>query len=315
VTGYDKTALYAQDQFDVIRDLVRATVGVRYDRKTDITPEKTSPRVALVVTPNQRLVLRGGYSTAFRFPSFSELFQDSWFINVSGPVATFPLAVFNPNENLRPEEIRTLEAGGEYQFTPTLSGRADLYRSRVSKFIVISEPLLPGGLTGLGWENHPSQGTITGGEAELRANLRGVTGFVNWAHQTEHQNGNGVDSTGTPLEFVYSPKNKVNVGAYAGPFNGWRGAIEASWRGQYVGPQFQYLLHSNFTDPTIRPFPSYTLLNARASYDLNAFGAKQPIRLSIIGQNLLNKHPEETYLGVETDLVGREVFGQVEVHF
>src|SRR4051794_1489868 len=315
VTGYDKTALYAQDQFDIIRNLVRATVGVRYDRKTDITPEKTSPRVALVVTPNDRLVLRGGYSTAFRFPSFSERFQDSWFINVSAPIATFPLAVFNPNENLRPEEIRTLEVGGEYQFTPTLSGRADVYRSRVSKFIVISEPLLPGGLNGLGWENHPSQGTITGGEAELRANLRGVTGFVNWAHQSEHQNGSGTDSTGAPLEFVYAPKNKVNVGAYAGPFNGVRGAVELSWRSQYVGPRFQYLLHSNFTDPTIRPFPSYTLLNARASYDLNVGSMKQPVRLSIIGQNLLNKHPEETYLGVETELTGREVFGQVEVHF
>jgi hypothetical protein len=39
------------------------------------------------------------------------------------------------------------------------------------------------------------------------------------------------------------------------------------------------------------------------------------VRLSIIGQNLLNKHPEETFLGVETELTGREVFGQIEVHF
>lgn len=314
VSGYDKSALYAQDQFDLIRDQLRATVGLRYDRKTDITPEKTSPRIALVYTPNNRLVMRGGYSTAFRFPTFSELYQDSWFINLSGPVATFPLAVFNPNPNLKPEEIRTLEAGAEYQFTPTLSGRLDLYRSRVSDFIIISVPALPGGLNGLGWENQPAQGTITGSEMELRANLRGATGFINWAHQTEHR-GSGVDSTGTPMEFVYAPKNKINIGAYAGPFNGWRGAIEAAWRGQYVGPQFEYLLQSNFTDPTIRPLPSYTLLNARVSYDLAAFGMKQPVRLSVIGQNLLDKHPRETMLGVDTNLVGREVFGQIEVHF
>ena len=316
VSGYDKTALYAQDQFDIIRDVMRATVGVRFDRKTDITPAKTSPRLALVYTPNQRLVVRGGYSTAFRFPSFSELYQDSWFINVNGPITgPLPLAVFNPNPNLKPEEIRTLEVGGEYQFTPTLSGRADLYRSRVSQFIIISLPSLPGGGEGVGWENHPAKGTITGSELELKANMRGVTGFVNWAHQSEHQEGNATDSTHVPLEFVYAPKNKVNIGAYAGPFKGWRAAAELSWRGKYVGPGFYYLLKSGFTDPTIRPLPSYTLLNARTSYDVNAFGLKQPIRLSLIGQNLLNKHPEETFLGVETELTGREVFGQIEVHF
>jgi len=310
VKGYDKEAVYAQDQFDLIRDRLRATLGLRYDKKTDITPEKTSPRAALVYTPNDRLVLRGGYSTAFRFPTFSELYQSTWFINVTSPFATFPLAVFAPNPTLRPEEIQTLDAGGEYQFNPTVSGRFDVYRSRVSKFIDIIEPQLTPQLTGIGWSNNPGKGTITGGELEMRANLNGITGFANWAHQTGHQDGGS-----RPLEFVYAPKNKINVGAYGGPWNGWRAALEASWRGQYVAPQFQYLLHSNFTDPTIRPLPSYTLLGARASYDVNAFGLKQPVRLSVIGQNLLNKKPDETVLGVETGLTGREVFGQVEVHF
>jgi outer membrane receptor for ferrienterochelin and colicins len=316
VSGYDKSALYAQDQFEVIRDRLRATVGVRLDRKTDITPSKTSPRLALVYTPNDRLVLRGNYSTAFRFPTFSELYQATWFISASGPLATFPLAVFNPNPNLKPEEIRTIEAGGEYQITPTFSGRVDLYRSHVSKFIVITEPDLGNGLVGLGWENHPATGNITGGEAELRANFtRGITGFANWAHQTASQSGSAVDSSGRRIEFVYAPKDKFNLGAYAGPFNGWRGSVELAWRGSYVGPQFQYLLRSNFTDPVVHPLPSYTLINARLGYDLNAFGTNRPIRLSLIGQNLLNKKPEETLLGVPGAIVGREVFGQIEVHF
>jgi outer membrane receptor protein involved in Fe transport len=314
VSGYDKAAFYAQDQFDIIRDKLRATVGLRYDRKTDITPDKTSPRVALVYTPSDRLVLRGNYSTAFRFPTFSELYQSTWFINVTGPVlGPIPLAMFNPNPNLRPEEIRQIEASGEYQITPTLSGRLNLYRSRVSQFIVITEPALPGGVAGVGWENHPAQGTITGAEAELRANVtRGITGFVNWAHQTEHQNGSGVDSVGTPLEFVYAPKNKVNLGAYGGPFDGFRGALEVAWRSSYVGPRFVYLLRSGFTDPTIHPLPSYALVNARVGYDLPT---KMPLRVSIIGNNLLNQRPEETIIGVPGEIVGREIFGQVEVHF
>jgi len=273
-SGYDKSAVYAQDQFDIIRDHLRATVGVRYDRKTDITPEKTSPRVALVFTPNNRLVMRGGYSTAFRFPTFSELYQDSWFINVTGPIATFPLAVFNPNANLRPEEIRTIEGGAEYQFTPTLSGKLDVYRSRVSKFIVITENPLPGGLTGLGWENHPATGhdqRQRGGTARQRS----------WTDRFRELGASDRKSERLGRRFQrpaagvrVCAKEQVNVGAYAGPFKGFRGSIEASWRAKYVGPQFYYLLASNFTDPTVRPLPSYTLFNARASYEFAAFGIR-----------------------------------------
>src|ERR1051326_8093528 len=83
VSGYDKSALYAQDQFDAIKDKLRVVAGIRYDDKTKLFDSKTSPRLAFVYTPSNRLVLRGGYSTAFRFPTFSELYQASWFLTVS----------------------------------------------------------------------------------------------------------------------------------------------------------------------------------------------------------------------------------------
>ena len=105
VTGYDKLAVYAQDQFSIITDRLRAVIGARFDASSDLFESKTSPRAALVYTPNDRLVVRGGYSTAFRFPSFSELYQDTWFINVEnerGLAPTFPLAVFGPNAALTP---------------------------------------------------------------------------------------------------------------------------------------------------------------------------------------------------------------------
>src|SRR5262245_34809957 len=81
-SGYDKVAVYLQDQFDLIKNRLRAVAGVRYDNKTDLFDAKTSPRLALVYTPSDRLVVRGGYSTAFRFPTFSELYQGSWFLTV-----------------------------------------------------------------------------------------------------------------------------------------------------------------------------------------------------------------------------------------
>ena len=321
VNGYEKFAVYAQDQFSIIANKLRAVVGARFDAKSDLFESKTSPRMALVYTPNDRLVVRGGYGTAFRFPNFSELYQDSWFLGISNAnpnIPAFPVAVFTPNPNLQPEEIRTFEVGGEYQISPTVSAKLDLYRSRVRNFMVIAPVLAPPpAAPGLRFENHPADATITGGEVELRANFtRGFTGYVNWAHQNEDREG-GVDSSGTPLEFVYAPKDKINLGAYAGPFNGVRGSLEVAWRGSYVGPQFQYLIRSNFMDPTIVPFDSYALVNARVSYDLpfNVGASDRPIRFTVFGNNLLDKHQQETLIGVDTRLTGREYYAQIEVNF
>ena len=321
VNGYEKFAVYAQDQFTVIPQKLRAVLGLRYDAKSDLFDAKTSPRIALVYTPNDRLVVRGGYSSAFRFPNFSELYQNSWFLTLSndlGIAPAFPLVVFRENAALRPEEVRTIEAGAEWQISPTVSAKADLYRSRVKNFLVIVPALAPPPApASIGFENHPAEGTITGGEVELRANFAGgVTGFVNWAHQTSSR-GSGRDSGGQVLEIVYAPENRVNVGAYVGPFSNVRGALEVAWRGEYVAPQFQYLVASGFTDPTIRPFDSYALVNARVSYDLpfEVGPRNRPIRISVFGNNLLDEQVKETLIGVDTTLTGRQVFAQVEVNF
>jgi iron complex outermembrane receptor protein len=322
VSGYDKVAVYAQDQFDIFKDRLRAVAGIRFDQKTDLFEAKTSPRLALVYTPDPRLVVRGGYSTAFRFPTFSELYQSSWFFTISTQipgVGPFPFSVFNPNPNLKPEEISTFDIGGEYQISPTVSAKADLYRSRVKNFIVITQHFNPlPAPSSIGWENQPAEARITGGEVELRANFtQGLTGFVNWAHQSESQIGAGFDSSHTPFEFVYSPKDKINVGAYGGPWHGVRGSLEYAWKGDYSAPHDWFAIRSGFTDFTSNPKqPAYGLLNARASYDLPFTLAKsRPIRLSIFGNNLMDKRPEETITGGVNRLAGREFFGQLEVHF
>jgi len=290
--------------------------GVRYDGKTKLFDAKTSPRLSLVYTPNDKLVVRGGYSTAFRFPTFSELYQSSWFFTVSTEIGVppFPLSVFKPNPNLSPEEISTWDLGGEYQISPTVSMKADFYRSRVHDFIVIVQHFLPPpNAPTFGWENQPADARITGGELELRSNFaQRVTGFVNWSHQSESQMGTGVDSSGTPFEFVYSPKNKLNFGAYAGPFHNVRGTLEVAYRGAFDAPRNWFFIRSNFTDFTPHEQSGYALVNARASYDLRA---KVPVRLSLIGTNLLNKRPEETLVGTVNRLAGRAVFAQAEVHF
>jgi outer membrane receptor protein involved in Fe transport len=317
-SGYDKVAIYAQDQFDVVPSRLRLVGGLRYDRRTSLFNAKTSPRLAFVYTPTDQLVLRGGYSTAFRFPTFSELYQSSWFLTVSNDqipgFPPIPFSTFLPNQNLKPEEISTFDVGGEYQLSPTVSLKADLYRSKLKNFIVVVQNLRAQ-LPTIGWENQPSNARVIGGELELRANVTGkITGFVNYAHETHSQMGSATDSSGTPFEFPYAPHNKVNVGAYAGPFDNVRGAVEASWKSRYDIPAAWVLIRTVLNPGPPPQSGSYTLLNARVSYDI-PFVRSRPIRFTLFGNNLLNKRPEETVVGSQNRLAGRELFGQVEVNF
>jgi hypothetical protein len=86
---------------------------------------------------------------------------------------------------------------------------------------------------------------------------------------------------------------------YAGPFRGVRGTVELQWKGEYTAPAFWYLVASNFTDPTVRPFDAYALLNTRVSYDL-PFGDRLVPATEFVHENLLDKQPRETLVGVDT---------------
>lgn len=319
VTAYWKPAVYVQDQVSLAGGRVQVVGGLRYDGQNTLFDDKLSPRVAAVWNPTSRLVLRTGWGTAFRFPNFSELYQNSWFFNVDTPIGAFPLAVFGPNPRLQAEQIRTVEAGAEYHFSPNLSAKLDFHRSRLEDFMVITFALPPPpAALPVRYENHPDEATVTGTEIELRWNAAPrVAGFANYSYQRESQDGALTDSSGRPIEFVYAPDHKVNVAAYFGPVQRFRGAVEAQWKGERVAPAFWYLLRSGFTDPTIRPLAGYVLLNLRLNYDLPFDPARTPVpvRLSVYLKNLFNERPYETLTGVDTRLVGREIFGGITFGF
>jgi outer membrane receptor protein involved in Fe transport len=227
--------------------------------------------------------------------------------------------VFGPNPDLVPEQIRTFEFGAEYRFSSNLSAKADVYRSRIEHFIAATlAGAPPPAPPQYRYENHPDEATITGLELELRWSAANrITGFANYSAQSEDAVHGTRDSTGMPLEFTYAPAHKFNVGTYFGPFDRVRGAFELQWKGEYVGPQMWYLINSGFTDPTIRPLPGYTLANARVSYDLPfASGpAQTPTRLVFYVKNIFDKRPEETLIGVDSRIAGREVFGGLTFGF
>ncbi len=309
---YSKQAFYVQDQMSFADDRFRVVGGFRYDGKSNLFDDKLSPRLAGVFDATDRLVLRAGWSTAFRFPNFSELYQNSWFIFAGNSFFAAPFAVFSPNPGLEPEQIESFEAGAEYRFNPNLSAKVDFYRSHLTNFIVLTYGLAPPpNPSSVHFENHPDEANLWGAEVELRFRAgKGFRGFANYAHQTQDQAGELRDSVGNLMEMTYAPAHKFNVGGYWGPFEGVSGNVELHWVGEYVGPSFYYLVRSGFTDPTVRPLPSYGLVDFRVNYDIPIGwnGKERPWRISFYGKNLLDEMPFQTYIGVDTRLVGREFF-------
>ncbi len=317
VLAYTKLAAYVQDQISLAEDRFRLTVGARFDDSNDLFDSEVSPRLAAVFTPTDKLVLRTGWSTAFRFPNFNELYQDSFFLSLERGRAVIPIQIFEPNPGLEPEEIRTFELGLEYQFNPQVSVKMDLFQSTVKDFIVLAFRQPPAGPSRLRSENHPGEAEVRGGELELR--FRPSTwfhGFVNWSYQEQEQKDRRTDSTGLPYEFVYAPENKLNAGLYFGPFAGFRTALEAKWIAERYGPSFWNRITNPGGGPAV--LDDYTLLSCKLSYDppLRWGNSGQGLRLSATAKNLLDDEEiVETFLPIDMRLPGRTYFGSLEFRF
>ena len=311
VLAYTKVAVYAQDQISFADDRFRLTLGARFDGSNDLFDSELTPRIAAVYNPNNRLVVRGGWSSAFRFPAFNELYQNTWFSSADLGFTAFPRQVFRPNPNLQPEEIRTFDFGLEYRFSPELSGKLDFYHSEVRNFVVISA--VGAGPTALTFENHPDDATLTGGEVELRWKPAArFSGLVNWAYQENDQRGNLVDSSGKPFEFVYSPENKFNLAAYLGPFSGFRAALEVQWRDEFEGPSVW-----NFGSDQTVTLDAYTLVNMRLSWDapIRLGRSDEALRFSVYGKNIFDEEVEETFLPIDMRLAESTLYGAVELRY
>jgi outer membrane receptor for ferrienterochelin and colicins len=313
VYSYTKAAAYVQDQIATLDGRLRFTLGARYDGSNDLFESKVSPRIAAVFAPNDKLVVRGGWSTAFRFPNFSELYQASFFLTLDGGGFPIPIQTFKANPELTPEEIRTFDFGVEYRISPTVSTKVDFFYSEVKDFIVLSFIRGQGPST-TGFENHPDEAQIFGSEVEFRWRpSQRFTAFANWAWQENEADGNGVAGDGRPLEFVYAPANKVNVGAYMGPFKGFRATLEAQWRDEHLGPSAW-----NFADRTTPAvLEDYVYINARLSWDLPVHlgNSSEAVRFSVYGQNLLDEQPQESFLPIDMRVPGTTFFGSIELRY
>lgn len=115
--------LFLQEEREIASGL-GLTVGVRHDQYTDFGGT-TNPRAGVVWSPSEALTFKLLYGTAFRAPTFQELY-DRTEEDLRG--------AFIGNEDLEPETIRTAEVGAEARMSVMsrpLSLRANAYYDEV----------------------------------------------------------------------------------------------------------------------------------------------------------------------------------------
>lgn len=164
--------VFGQDEWSLMPDWT-LTAGLRHDRYSDFG-HTTNPRLALVWDASYNLTAKLMAGTAFRPPSFTEMFA------VNNPVVT-------GNPNLRPEKTRTLEAAFTWQASPTWQMGANIYRFHMDDIIQLVSFVYQntGKLTGQGLELE----TAWTPHAQLR-----FTGNYSYQHTvdgaTQHDAGN-----------------------------------------------------------------------------------------------------------------------------
>lgn len=119
--------VFAQDEWSFAKDWA-LTAGVRHDRYSDFGGT-TNPRLALVWDAAYNIVVKAMHGTAFRAPSFAELYS------INNPV------VFG-NSNLKPETITTDELAFSWQPVAKLQNNLNFFRYRM-RDIIQSSPSVP----------------------------------------------------------------------------------------------------------------------------------------------------------------------------
>jgi outer membrane receptor for ferrienterochelin and colicin len=121
-------ATYLQDEWQVL-ERVHFTAGVRYDHYSDFG-DTVNPRAGLVWNFFDNADLKLLYGQAFRAPNFVELYD------INNPVA-----VGNPD--LKPEKIRTYEAGLTYRVARWLVIDANYFYSEITDLITLDTSVSP----------------------------------------------------------------------------------------------------------------------------------------------------------------------------
>ena len=115
-------AFYLQDEWNITKD-IDLTIGVRHDRFTRFEGT-TNPRVGLIWRFIEDAHLKLLLATAFKAPSFQEMFLTNNSVKIGNP-------------SLDPEKINTFEIGLGYHFTEHMRASINYFYNRIRDKIIL----------------------------------------------------------------------------------------------------------------------------------------------------------------------------------
>lgn len=183
---YVNNAAYLQQIFSPWAWL-SLTAGYRYDYNT-IYGASNTPRLGAVVTPVKDLSIKLLASSGFRAPTAWELFNGT--------------NQRKSNPDLRPEYLRSYEAGVGYRFLKKYYVSVQQYYSRVTNLLLEVETAEPNAnQAGTNWNQNQNVGkaAIYGTEFEADLQLhRAFSVFVNYTHNRGRYDGLSYSLTSSP---------------------------------------------------------------------------------------------------------------------
>jgi iron complex outermembrane receptor protein len=256
----DLTHISFEDQWQVTPEW-RATIGGRFDKYSDIG-NTFNPRVGLSWSLNENTLLKFFYGSAFRAPSFMELYSQN-----------NPATIGNPN--LKPEKVNISELGVNLnlQLTPEAYFSFSMYRSKLRDLIEHRETI--GGI-----QQSVNIGEQTNWGAEATANWKPMdalkmSGHLSYLHAEDQMN---VDIANIPTQMAYLEANwKIN--------QNWQLFVNHKWINE----------RKRATSDSRANLPGYNWINAKLTWQ------HKTTTLALLANNLSDKQAKEPSNGSIAD--------------
>jgi len=200
------------------------------------------------------------------------------------------------NDDLHRERVDSAEGGVSWRFMPSAVLRVDLFYNTIHRFIQRgSFQTVPGTPTEIQllYQNRGEPFSSRGGEVSVVTRpVRTLSVNVGYAYRD-------LSIDWSDPHASYAPRSRVTLSGAWTPSESWIMDVEGSYSSRYTV--------SNPGTFGLRPQPAYQLWDASARYRLP--WDKGRVSLGLVGRNLFDKHPRESFNnpGIDTSLRGRVI--------
>jgi outer membrane receptor protein involved in Fe transport len=343
---------YVQDEISMADNKVIVTLGVRLDHN-EITDNAVSPNASIVALPTDKLVLRAMYGRAHRQPTWNDLFALTVYAppnltpnrftvpgGLPGPQMSFYQQQGNPLTDT--EQIDTIEAGFEYDFSKAFSIKVDGFWSKAKDLIeaydfqscdpsnpqyqdptnplaaaCIARALPQPGFIAVTRNLNDQDFKSTGVDFEFRINPSpAFSAILGYSYQNDDFSlvePPFVDSFGNvsrTFEDAYSPENKFTAMVDVRPISALLFNLSLNYWDSYNTRFFQSGVSCAACTNTDEIGKPYTYANFNAFWTISRF------TLGLTVKNLFDEEVQTSHaFRVDGAMTGREYFGMFRIDF